>query len=102
MIRETVSRHRVVLAVALGLMAVPGVGILADEDPAEITSDTPAYCTALAQRLAVMVDESHQAPETEVVHLWSEGQRLCEHGQVRMGITRLRKAVWLLNHHDRD
>ncbi len=75
--------------------------------PLRVTTDTPEYCSLLAQR----IDHDQQArrqparPENppvvgnadQVVMLSSEGRKMCEQGLVVGGIARLRRA-WMILH----
>ena len=62
--------------------------------PMAVTSDTPAYCTTL-QHLA----NAAPTPSPEVRRLIAEGQDLCDRGEVRGGIARLRRALVVERHH---
>jgi hypothetical protein len=82
-----------------------GLGLALTLDPSsvtgqtaalEITSDTPEYCLHLLDRVSSLVRESVQPPPHEVTDLSSEGQRMCDHGQTRGGIMRLRRALVLM------
>lgn len=68
--------------------------------PQKITSDTPAYCLHLLDRLSEMVRTGQIPPPREVTFLSSEGRRMCDQGQTRGGIMRLRRALMLLMHQD--
>nr|WP_294557412.1 hypothetical protein [uncultured Rhodopila sp.] len=72
-----------------------------DSDPVEVTSDTPEYCQYLHTRVDSQVHLASTPPPREVTDLSAEGERMCEHGQTRGGIMRLRRALWLLMHDDR-
>lgn len=64
-----------------------------DSEPhVDILTDTPGYCNDLA-RLVSMRD---QRP-AEVDRLAEEGREMCDRGEVRGGILRLRRAVRILN-----
>ncbi len=65
---------------------------LAQDDHTEILTDTPAYCMDLA-RLVNMRDT--RPPEVD--RLAAEGRDMCDHGEVRGGILRLRRAVRMMN-----
>jgi hypothetical protein len=67
-----------------------------DSDPMEVTSDTPEYCQYLSDRVHSQVHLASTPPPREVADLSAEGQRMCEHGQTRGGILRLRRALMLL------
>lgn len=96
-----VSYHRIVL-VALGLGILPGLGpmvrsALADAQVApKITSHSQAYCDHLSERLDAMVLVAHVAPSSEMISLAEEGRRMCDLGQMRGGIMRLRRALMLM------
>ncbi len=57
-----------------------------------ITSDTPEWCMALADRMGAQGDMPPHARA-----LWSSGRELCEHGHVRSGLARLRHAMLMLH-----
>ena len=79
-----------VLLASLGLAG----RAMADEPPSfALTSDTPAYCAQLVRQVA----ERH-SPSFDVQRLLAEGREMCESGQVRGGIRRLRRALVLLHH----
>ena len=59
---------------------------------AEVTTDTLEYCNRLAQELM----QAHYAPES-ALELRAEGQQLCQNGQIRGGILRLRRASVLMH-----
>lgn len=59
-----------------------------------ITSDTPAYCDLLMNRISGL---SHGASlPREAVMLSVEGEKMCVHGQIRGGIMRLRRALAIM------
>jgi hypothetical protein len=64
----------------------------------EVMSDTPEYCVRLLDRLSDLVRMSPAPPLPEVTRLSTEGQRMCDQGETRGGILRLRRA-WLLETH---
>jgi hypothetical protein len=82
------------LCVGLGLMAMPMPGV-SQSTPAEVTTDTPQYCLTLLDRVSELVRASIHPPD-EVTSLSAEGQRMCDQGQTRGGIMRLRRALVLL------
>jgi hypothetical protein len=63
-----------------------------------ITSDTPEYCLQLLDRVSELVRVAEAPPPQEVTSLSSEGQRMCDQGQTRGGIMRLRRALLLMAH----
>jgi hypothetical protein len=71
-----------------------------DNDTMQVTSDTPEYCQYLHTRVDSQVHLASTPPPREVTDLSAEGERMCEHGQTRGGIMRLRRALWLLMHED--
>jgi hypothetical protein len=68
----------------------------AENSPFEVTSDTPEYCVRLLDRIARLVTASSAPLPREVFDLSSEGQRMCDHGQTRGGILRLRRALVIM------
>ncbi len=58
-----------------------------------VLSDTVEYCTHLQQ----LIQERPGRPQ-DVNKLLADGRRMCEHGEVRRGVFRLRNALFLLNH----
>lgn len=77
------------------LGATPVVG---QSPPERVTSDTPQYCLHLLDRVSEMVRIAGSPPPQEVTFLSSEGQRMCDQGQTRGGILRLRRALVLMMH----
>ncbi|MFL5254059.1 MAG: hypothetical protein ACJ8AI_14405 [Rhodopila sp.] len=69
----------------------------AESAPMEVTTDTAVYCQHLSDQVGQRV-HAMQSPPPEVIRLSDEGERLCDEGQVRGGIMRLRRA-WLLMAH---
>jgi hypothetical protein len=86
------------VSLALGVTTVAWQAA-AQPDAMEVTSDTPAYCLRLLDRVSGMVHVS-PAPPPDVTRLSAEGERLCDQGHVRGGILRLRRAWLLLNQLD--
>ena len=64
--------------------------------PMEITSDTPAYCQKLLDRISDMVRLAATPVPHQVSELTTEGHRMCDRGQLRGGIMRLRSALLLM------
>ena len=71
------------------LIVVPLGAGAATEVPVRVTTDSSAYCTELAVRVA----GAPRSAEEPVRSLAEEGQRLCETGHVRTGIAKLRRAL---------
>ena len=68
--------------------------------PEQVTSDTPEYCLHLLDRVGDMVRVASVPPPQEVTNLSTEGQKMCDRGQTRAGILRLRRALLLMMHPD--
>ena len=82
------------------LLLVPGLTLPAfaqTSDPI-VTSDTPEYCDVLMDRITGLSRAAGMPPPVEVAALSQEGERMCVHGQTRVGILRLRKALALIRH----
>jgi hypothetical protein len=62
----------------------------------QVTSDTPEYCLQLLDRVSELVRVADTPPPQEVTSLSSEGQKMCDQGQTRGGILRLRRALLLM------
>jgi hypothetical protein len=77
----------------LGVMPVVG-----QSPPQLVTSDTPEYCLHLMDRVSELVRVAGSPPPREVTFLSREGQRMCDQGQTRGGILRLRRAMVLMMH----
>jgi hypothetical protein len=69
------------------------------QTPMEVTTDTPEYCHQLADRVHTLEVASGKPPR-EVSVLSVEGQKMCDQGQTRGGIMRLRKAILIMKHDD--
>ncbi len=81
------------LLTALPSLAIPGA--LAQEIPtASITTDTLEYCVSLQH---MVVQRGSRLPEVQ--HLLKEGRRMCDHGEIRVGILKLRQALILSRRH---
>jgi hypothetical protein len=72
--------------------------VVSQSPPQQVTSDTPQYCLHLLDRVSELVRVAGSPPPQEVVYLSSEGQRMCDQGQTRGGILRLRRALLLMLH----
>ena len=90
------------LLVPLGaVIAITGAPVVAEVPltqtiPMQVTSDTPEYCQQLLVRVSDLQRLASAPLPREVVDLTSEGQRMCDHGQTRGGIMRLRSALMLM------
>jgi hypothetical protein len=71
---------------------------VADEKtrPEPVITDTPQYCLQLLDRVSRLVRIAPSPPPEEVASLSTEGRRMCDQGQVRGGILRLRRALMLM------
>ena len=76
--------------------SVGGQMLQIESHPMEVTSDTPAYCLHLLDRVSEMIRMASAPVPMEVTNLTTEGQRMCAHGQTRSGIMRLRSAVMIM------
>lgn len=86
-------------ALLVGLaFASPGSGLseMVDEAPIRVTTDTPEYCSFLAERLHA---DRGIVWTAELRDLAFRGEDMCRDGHLRMGIGRLRRA-WMLAHPD--
>lgn len=62
------------------------------QGPAErLTTDTPEFCHHLLKRLE-QAEQAHP-PSPVVLALSGEGRMMCDHGEVRRGVHRLRRAM---------
>jgi len=75
----------------LGMMPAGG-----QPPPQQVISDTLEYCLQLRDRVSEMVHGAPKPPPQEVPFLSIEGQRMCDQGQTRGGILRLRRALMLM------
>jgi hypothetical protein len=106
MMRVMISRARAAVFVCLLLGAMllavqpaPVSGQPADVGaaaPVPLTTDTMEYCLHLADVVGRMTRAAARQTPSEVGDLSSEGQRMCDEGQVRGGILRLRRAVTIM------
>ncbi len=91
------------LSVALCLCLVTAGGLRAADDntlhssaPPEVTTDTQEYCHTLRDKILLMVRQASTPPPNEIFDLSIQGQRMCDQGQPRHGIQRLRRALLIL------
>jgi hypothetical protein len=82
------------LSLGLGFAVIP-TRVAGQATPAQVTTDTPQYCLQLLDEVSELVRVRTNPPE-EVSNLSTEGQRMCDQGQTRGGIMRLRRALILL------
>ncbi len=68
-------------------------GVTRAEDPECITSDTLDYCAKLAQKMDALGKRAAACP---CATGW-QGQAMCEHGQIRAGLARLRRAMIIVH-----
>ena len=90
------------LLVALGALPTMPVGQVVaqvqviESAPMEVTTDKPEYCMYLLDRVSELVRVATEPVPHEVADLTTEGHRMCNHGQVRSGILRLRSAIMIM------
>lgn len=76
-----------------------GAGIWqAAEVPNQVTTDTADYCLQLRLTVDDIVQHATIPPPWGVAMLEQEGRRMCEEGQIHGGITRLRRALIMMQH----
>jgi hypothetical protein len=98
----TEARRPLQVAGLLAAMALASVLLFsgsggADQSaPMRITTDTPEYCRQLDDRLARMLSATSMSSTEDVQQLSTDGKRMCNQGEVRGGILRLRQALVLL------
>lgn len=94
------------LLIALGALPSISAGPIAAQaqvsqsNPMEVTSDTPEYCLQLLDRISELVRLASVPIPRDVTDLTTEGHRMCEHGQTRGGIMRLRSALMIMEKGD--
>ncbi len=62
----------------------------AQQAPMAVLTDTVEYCDQLQVRL-----NACPAHPPDVVKLVKEGRQMCDHGEIRAGIARLRRAIMI-------
>jgi hypothetical protein len=90
MIRRVIHLSLAAAAALAGGVALPQEP---NPPPVAVLTDTVEYCGQL-QRM--ILKRPNRPPD--INKLLAEGQRMCDHGEVRPGISRLRRALWLLHH----
>ena len=83
-------------AVLLGVGLLGAAPVAGQPPPQQVISDTPEYCLRLADRLSELARAAPNPPPYEVTSLSIEGQRMCNQGQTRGGLLRLRRALALM------
>ena len=73
---------------AFGATDAPSSNIPAPDAPAQVTTDTPAFCALLSAKMDQESDASFDA-----LALGAQGKELCANGEIRAGIARLRRAL---------
>lgn len=87
------------------LAGLAGVGVITlalmsggnPAPPAQITTDTQAYCRQLGDRVRELAPLAAGPLRLAATNLALEGQSLCMRGEIRGGILRLRRAVRLVS-----
>jgi hypothetical protein len=64
--------------------------------PMQITTDTPEYCQKLLSRITDLIRLATAPVPHQATDLTAEGRRMCDHGQTRGGIMRLRSALMIM------
>jgi len=89
------------LMIGTGALAVAVSGhVRAQSSAMDVTTDTPQYCLQLLDQVSDLVHIARAPPSPDVTELSSEGRRMCDHGQTRSGIMRLRRALVLMKQDD--
>jgi hypothetical protein len=73
----------------MGLLLFAAGPVAATDPPLRVTTDSSAYCEELAARLAAQPGGGAEP----ALSLGADGKKLCETGQVRLGIAKLRRAL---------
>ena len=87
---------RLILLVPAFALGLAGRPVFAQGTPMEVTTDTVEYCFHLFDQVSDLLHAARRPPPREVTDLTTEGQRMCDHGQTRGGIIRLRRALMLI------
>jgi hypothetical protein len=90
----------VAACLVLGVVLFGAMPVVGQSQPQQVTSDTPEYCLHLLDRVSELVRIASAPPPQAVTSLSSEGQRMCDQGQTKGGILRLRRALMLMMHPD--
>lgn len=86
--------RRMIRIACIALLCLPVPLALGDTAPMRVTTDTAAYCQALARDA-----DRTTSPPAEARRLEIEGEAMCDHGQVVAGIRRLRQALAVIRAH---
>jgi hypothetical protein len=89
---------RILVLGLVAVMAPAALPVAAQPAPQRVLSDTPEYCLRLVDRVSEAVRATGSPAPEEVVFLSSEGRRMCDQGQTRGGIMRLRRALVIMMH----
>jgi hypothetical protein len=95
---RTTSLAGAAALLGLGVVLLGAMPVVGQSPPQAVTTDTPEYCLRLQDRVSELVRVASAPPPREVASLSSEGQRMCDHGQTRGGILRLRRALMMMLH----
>lgn len=82
------------LATLLTLACFAGSPACGQAPGERLTTETAEYCAHLGERLRE-AERGRPAPR-EVVRLADEGRLMCDHGEPRRGILRLRRAMQIM------
>jgi hypothetical protein len=93
---RSTNQFRRVAGLGLAAVLLGATPVLGQPAPQRVTSDTPEYCLRLSDRVSELVRVT--SPPQEVTSLSTEGQRMCDQGQTRGGILRLRRALMMMMH----
>jgi hypothetical protein len=85
-----------VACLGLGAVLAGAIPVVGQPPPQQVTSDTPEYCSRLLERISELARSTSAPPSYEVTSLTIEGQRMCNQGQTRGGLLRLRRALALV------
>ncbi len=88
---------------AAGLVAGVGFALLAlsrsgDMPTAVVTTDTRQYCSQLLERVTALIRAAPDPLPYQAHWLANDGRDLCERGEVRDGVLRLRRALALVTY----
>ena len=87
-------RRAVTLFLATAPCALGSSAFAQEAPPVVVLTDTVDYCDQLQKNI-----QQHAVLPPEAKRLYTEGRQMCDHGEVRAGINRLRRALRILNHH---